>query len=41
MACLSAVKAVASQQFQILQQVEDQYPGITQLQTDGAGRIVI
>ena len=38
---LSAVREIARQQSRVLQQLETQHPGITQLETDQAGRIVI
>jgi CBS domain-containing protein len=38
---LSAVKAIIRRQSKAIRSLEDQYPGITEFQTDGAGRIVI
>jgi signal-transduction protein with cAMP-binding, CBS, and nucleotidyltransferase domain len=38
---LSAVQAIVRRQSRVLQHLETQHPGITQLQTDRAGRIVI
>jgi len=38
---LSTVRAIARRQSKILNELEDRYPGITQLEKDPAGRIVI
>ncbi len=38
---LSAAKAVANQQYRLLDDLEKQFPGITNLRKDAAGRVVI
>ncbi len=38
---LSAMRAVVQKQSKLLQQLEEQHPGITRLDTDRAGRVVI
>jgi|GEM_PF-467120 len=38
---LSAVKAIARKQRKVLQELEKQHPGITQLEVDNRGRVVI